>query len=144
MAITQAACTSFKRELMQGLHNFTTASGNTFNIALYASTATLDASTTVYTASDEWVGAGYTAGGHALTIPASIPGSSGVTAWVDFNDSTWTAATVIARGAMIYNLTNGNRAAIILDFGSDKSSSAGDFTVAFPSAVAATAIIRIA
>ena len=143
MAITQAVCTTFKQELMQGLHNFSTSGGNAFKMALYTSAATLDSSTTVYTSSNEVSGTGYTAAGNALVIPASIPAVGGTTAWADFNDSTWTTATITARGAMIYNSTNGNRAAVILDFGSDKASSAGDFTVIFPAAAAGTAIIRL-
>jgi hypothetical protein len=142
MAITQAVATTFKQELMQGLHNFNTAGGNSFKIALYTSAATLDSSTTTYTASNEVSGTGYTAGGNTLTNVSPVV--SGTTAYTDFNDSTWTTATITARGAMIYNSTNGNRTAVILDFGSDKASSAGDFTIIFPAPAAATAIIRIA
>ena len=142
MAITQAMATSFKAEVMQALHNFTTSTGNVFKIALYTSTATLDATTTVYTTSNEVVGTGYTAGGNTLTNVT--PTTSGTTGFTDFADTTWTSSTVTARGAMIYNSTNANRAVAILDFGADKSSSAGDFTIVFPAAAAATAIIRIA
>jgi hypothetical protein len=102
----------------------------------------LDSSTTTYTASNEVSGTGYTAGGNTLTNVSPVV--SGTTAYTDFNDSTWTTATITARGAMIYNSTNGNRTAVILDFGSDKASSAGDFTIIFPAPAAATAIIRIA
>lgn len=142
MAITQAMATSFKAEVMQALHNFTTSTGNVFKIALYTSTATLDATTTVYTTSNEVVGTGYTAGGNTLTNVT--PTTSGTTGFTDFADTTWTSSTITARGAMIYNSTNANRTVAILDFGADKSSSAGDFTIVFPVAAAATAIIRIA
>jgi len=142
MAITQAVATSFKQELMQALHNFNTAGGNAFKIALYTSTATMDTSTTVYSTTNEVVGTGYTAGGNTLTNISPV--ISGTTAYTDFNDTTWTTSTITARGALIYNSTNGNRATVILDFGSDKASSAGDFTIIFPAPAAATAIIRIA
>lgn len=142
MAITQAMATSFKSEVMQALHNFTTSTGNVFKIALYTSAATLDATTTVYTTSNEVTGTGYTAGGN--TLANVTPTTSGTTGFTDFADTTWTSSTITARGAMIYNSTNGNRTVAILDFGSDKSSSAGDFTIVFPAAAAATAIIRIA
>lgn len=144
MAITQSVCVSFKKELLAGLHNFTTGTGNTFKMALYTSAANLDSSTTAYTASNEVSGTGYTAGGNTLVIPASMPSQTGTVGWTDFNDSTWVAATITARGAMIYNSTNANRACVNLDFGSDKSSSAGDFTVIFPAADSTNAIIRIA
>jgi hypothetical protein len=143
MAITQAMCTSFKVELMQALHNFTNGTGNTFKIALYTSSATLDATTTVYTTSNEVAaGGGYTAGGNTLTNVT--PTSSSTTAFTDFADTTWSAATITARGALVYNSTNANRSVIVLDFGSDKTSTSGDFTIQFPAAAAATAIIRIA
>lgn len=145
MAITQAMCTSFKKQLLEGEHNFKSSGGSTFKIALYTSSASLDSSTTAYTTSNEVVGTGYTAGG--ITLTNISPTSSGTTAFVDFNDVTWTTATITARGAMIYNSSSSNYtnpAVAILDFGSDKSSSAGDFTIQFPTADASNAIIRIA
>jgi len=144
MAITQAMCTSFKVELMQALHNFTTTTGNVFKIALYTSSATLDATTTAYTATNEVSSSGtnYTAGGNTLTNVT--PTSSSTTAFTDFADTTWVSATITARGALIYNSTNSNRAVVVLDFGSDKTSTAGDFTIQFPTANATDAIIRIA
>lgn len=142
MAITQAVCTSFKQELMTGTHNFTNGSGNSFKIALYVSAATLGASTTAYTATNEVSGTGYTATGNTLTNVT--PTTSGTTAYTDFADTTWSTSTITARGAMIYNDTNADRAVVILDFGSDRSSSSGDFTIVFPTADASNAIIRIA
>jgi len=142
MAITQAMCTSFKGELLQGVHNFTASTGDVFKIALYTSSATLGATTTVYTTSDEVVGSGYTAGGNTLTNVT--PTSSGTTAFTDFADTTWTTATITARGALIYNSTESDKAVAVLDFGSDKTSTAGNFTIVFPTADASNAIIRIA
>jgi len=142
MAISQAMCTSFKVELMTATHNFTTSTGNTFKIALYTSSATLDASTTAYTTSNEVVGTGYTAGGNTLTNVT--PTSSGTTAFTDFADTTWSTATITARGALIYNSSASNKSVCVLDFGSDKTSTAGNFTIVFPTADASNAIIRIA
>ncbi len=144
MAITQAMCTSFKVELMQAVHNFSNPGGNTFKIALYTSSATLDATTTAYTTSNEVSSSGtnYTAGGNTLT--SVTPVSSGTTAYTDFADTTWSSSTITARGALIYNNSQSDKSVIVLDFGSDKSSSAGDFTIVFPTANASDAIIRIA
>jgi hypothetical protein len=142
MAITTAMPTSFKSELMSGLHDFDNPGGNTFKIALYTSSATLGASTTAYSATNEVSGTGYTAGGNTLT--AVSPTTSGTTAYVDFADTTWTSSTITANGALIYNNTNANRACAVLAFGSDKSSSNGDFQIIFPTANATDAIIRIA
>lgn len=144
MAITQAMCTSFKVELLQGVHNFTNSTGDTFKIALYTSSATLDASTTTYSTSNEVSSSGtnYTAGGNTLTNVT--PTSSGTTAFTDFADTTWSSSTITARGALIYNSTESDKSVVVLDFGSDKSSSNGDFTIQFPAAAASTAIIRIA
>lgn len=143
MAITNAMCTSFKSELMQALHNFTNGTGNTFKIALYTSSATLGATTTAYTATNEVAnGNGYTTGGNTLTNVT--PTTSGTTAFTDFADSTWTSSTITANGALIYNSTNSNRAVCALAFGTDYSSSNGNFTVVFPTADATNAIIRIA
>lgn len=143
MAITQAICTSFKKELMQGTHNFTTSTGNTFKIALYTSSATMSAATTAYSASNEVSGTGYTAEGESLTNVT--PTTSGTTAFIDFSDVSWTTSTITARGALIYNDTaSGNPAVCVLDFGADKTSTAGTFTVQFPAADASNAIVRIA
>lgn len=142
MAITQAVATSFKQELMVGTHNFTLSTGNVFKIALYTSSATMSASTTAYSATNEVSGTGYTAAGNTLTNVT--PTTSGTTAFTDFADTTWSTATITARGALIYNSTNSNKAVVVLDFGSDKTSTAGDFTIVFPTADASNAIIRIA
>ena len=153
MAITQAMCTSFKAEILLGVHDFRASGGDTFKLALYTSSATLDATTTAYTATNEVSGAGYTAGGGTLTNLGGAV-TSGTTAFTDFNDLTFSNATITARGALIYNTTpsaqsNSNTAltdpaVAVLDFGSDKTSTAGDFTIIFPVAAASTAIIRIA
>jgi len=135
-------CTSFKVELLTATHNFTASTGDVFKIALYTSSASLDATTTVYTTSNEVVGTGYTAGGNTLTNVT--PTSSGTTALTDFADTTWSTATITARGAMIYNSSKANKAVCILDFGSDKTSTAGNFTIVFPVPDASNAIIRIA
>jgi hypothetical protein len=143
MAITQAMATSFKRELMQALHNFNNPGGNTFKIALYTSSATLGASTTAYTTTNEVASTGnYVAGGNTLT--SVTPTTSGTTAFTDFADTTWSSATITANGALIYNSTNANRAVAVLAFGGDKTSTNGDFTIVFPTADATNAIIRIA
>ena len=133
MAITQAMTTSFKKQLLEGGHNFKTsgAGGNAFNIALYTSSASLDASTT-----------GYTAKGNLLVNVT--PTTGGTTAFVDFNNTTWSSSTITARGALIFNDTNADSSVAVLDFGSDKSSTSGDFTIQFPTPDATNAIIRIA
>ena len=141
MAITQALCTSAKVELLQGLHDFTASTGDSFKVALYTSSATLDATTTVYSTTNEVSGTGYTAGGAELT--EITPTSSGTTAFIDFGDLTWSSATLTVRGALIYNATNGNRAVAVLDFGSDKVSTNGDFTIQMPAADASNAIVRL-
>jgi hypothetical protein len=140
MAITQAMCTSFKVDLLDGEHDFGV---DTFKIALYTSSATLDATTTEYSATNETSGTGYTAGGNTLTV-STTPTSSGTTAYLSFSNTTWSIASITARGALIYNSTNANKAVAVLDFGSDKTSTAGDFTIQFPTADASDAIIRIA
>ena len=142
MAITQAMCTSFKQELLAATHDFTNSTGSTFKVALYTSSATLGASTTAYSATNEVSGTGYTAGGNTLTNVT--PTSSGTTAFTDFADTTWSSATITARGALIYNSSASNAAVVVLDFGADKTSTAGDFTIQFPTADASNAIIRIA
>jgi hypothetical protein len=142
-------CTSFKNELLYGVHDFDVSTGDTFNIALYTSSATLDASTTAYSATNETSGTGYSAGGQALTNVN--PTTSGTTAFTDFADETFTTATITARGALIYNTTPNttsisvtNPAVVVLDFGGDKTSTVGDFTIVFPTADASNALIRIA
>jgi hypothetical protein len=144
MAISQAMATSFKVEILGGDFDFSSGTAQVFKIALYTSSATLGATTTAYSATNEVAGTGYTAAGNTLTISAN-PASTGTTAFLDFADTTWSAATITARGALIY-LSNGgtNPAVAVLDFGSDKTSTAGDFTIVFPAADASNAIIRIA
>jgi hypothetical protein len=146
-AITQAMCTSFKKELLEGVHDFRLTGGDTFKLALYTSAATLGASTTAYTATNEVGDSGsYAAGGGTLT--RVDPTSSGTTAFTDFADLSFTTATITARGALIYNTTPAhtytNPAVAVLDFGTDKSSTAGTFTIQFPTADASNAILRIA
>jgi hypothetical protein len=137
-------CTSFKVELMQAVHNFTTGTGNTFKLALYDNSASFTAATTAYTATNEVANSGsYAAGGGALTNVT--PTSTGTTAFTDFADLSFTSATITAYGAMIYNDTAaGNPAVCILDFGGAKTSTSGTFTIIFPTADATNAIIRIA
>lgn len=134
--------TSFKAESWQGLHDFTASTGDTFKLALYTDSASFTAATTTYTVTNEISGTGYTAGGNTLTNVT--PTTSGTTAITDFPDTTWSTATFTARGGMIYNSTNGDRCVSILDFGEDKSSSGGDFTIVFPTADASNAILRFA
>ena len=143
MAITQAMCTSFKKELLEGTHNFKNSGGSDFKLALFTSSATLGASTTAYATTNEVTGTGYSAGGSSLT--RVDPTTSGTTAFTDFADLTFSTATITANGALIYNDDASNDAAVIvLAFGGDKTSTAGDFTIQFPTADASNAIIRIA
>ena len=142
MASSTAMCTSFKRELMEALHNFLLSGGNTFKIALYTSSATNGASTTVYSATNEISGTGYTAGGENLT--RVDPATSGTTAFTDFADKSWSSASFTAASSLVYNSTNGNRAVIVNDFGGDKTVSSDTFTIQFPVADSSNAIIRIA
>ena len=137
-------CTSFKKELLQGVHDFTASTGNSFKLALYTNSASFTAATTAYTSSNEVSASGsYSAGGGALTNVT--PTTSGTTALTDFADLTFTSATITARGALIYNDTAaGDPSVVVLDFGSDKTSTAGDFQIVFPTADASNAIIRIA
>ena len=137
-------CTSFKKELLQGVHNFTASTGNSFKLALYTNSASFTAATTAYTSSNEVSASGsYVAGGGALTNVT--PTTSGTTAFTDFSDLTFTSATITARGALIYNDTAaGDPSVVVLDFGSDKTSTSGDFQIVFPTADASNAIIRIA
>jgi hypothetical protein len=141
MAITQALCLSFRTELLGGIHDLDT---DAIKMALFTSSATLDASTTAYSSTDEVsdVGTNYTAGGKTMANP--VISLDGTTAIVDFDDVAWSNASFTARGALIYNSSEANRAIAVLDFGADKTSTNGDFTVVMPAAAAATAIIRIA
>jgi len=143
MAITTALPTSFKVEILKGVHNFTASSGDTFKMALYTSSASLGAATTAYTTSNEVSGTNYTAKGNTLT--SVTPVASSTTAVCDFADTTWSSATITANGAMIFNESaSGDPAVAILAFGADKTSTAGDFVISFPAADASNAIIRIA
>jgi hypothetical protein len=150
-------CTSFKAEILLAVHDFRNTGGDTFKLALYTSSATIDANTTSYTVSNEVTGTNYTAGGGTLVrggVTASNTSASAGTGFTTFSNLTFANATITARGALIYNTTpsaNGtanttltNAAVAVLDFGSDKTSSAGDFTIIFPAATNTTAIIRIA
>ena len=149
MSITQSLVTSFKVEILDGIHNFGvgvvrgSTAADTFKIALYTASATLDATTTAYSATNEVVGTGYVAGGNTLVI-SQVPTSTGTTAFLDFSDSSWTTSTITARGALIYNSTQSNKAVAVLDFGGDKVTTAQTFTVIFPSSTSSTAIVRIA
>ena len=143
MAITSTLTTSFKKELLEATHNFKASGGNSFKLALYTSSATMGAATTAYTTTNQVTGTNYTAGGSALTNVA--PTSGGTTGFTDFADLTFGTATVTARGCLIYNDTaSGDPSVATIDFGGDKASTAGDFTIVFPAAAASTAIIRIA
>lgn len=157
MAITQAMCSSFKAEILLAVHDFRPTGGDTFKIALYTSSATIDANTTAYSATNEVTGTNYTAGGGSLTnlgVVTSNNNTSTGTGYTDFSDFTWSNATITARGALIYNSTPSansnanttltNAAVCALDFGSDKTSTAGDFTIVFPTPSNTAAIIRIA
>jgi hypothetical protein len=137
-------CTSFKQEILQGVHNFTNGTGNTFKLALYDNSASFTAATTAYTNTNEVANSGsYAAGGGTLTNVT--PTTSGTTAFTDFADLSFTSATITAYGAMIYNdSASGNPSVCILDFGGAKTSTAGTFTIIFPANDASNAIIRIA
>ena len=146
MAITQAMCTSFKDELLEGVHDFRSSGGDVFKLALYSSAATLSATTTSYTATNEVANSGtYAAGGGTLTNVS--PATTGTTAFTDFADLSFTSATITARGALIYNSTPAHTyttpSVVVLDFGGDKISTAGTFTIQFPTADSSNAIIRI-
>lgn len=137
-------CTSFKVELMRGVHNFTASTGNTFKLALYDNSASFTAATTAYTSTNEVANSGsYTTGGGALTNVT--PTSSGTTAFTDFNDISFTSATITAYGALIYNdSAAGDPSVVVLDFGGAKTSTNGTFQIIFPAATSSDAIIRIA
>ena len=139
MAISQAMCTSFKSEILDEQHDL---AADTIKIALYTSSASLGAGTTAYSTSNEVSGSGYTAGGVALS--SKTVATSGTTAYFDAADPEWTSASFTANGALIYNDTNSDKSVATIDFGGDKTSTAGDFTIVFPAAAASTAIIRIA
>jgi len=139
MAITQALASSFKQELLEGIHDFSASTGDVFKIALYTSSASLDSATTAYTSSGESSGTGYTAGGETLTnVGVSL---SGTTAYLDFDDVTWAASSISAAGALIYNSSQSDKAVAILSFGGTYTSTNGNFTVTFPAATSSTAII---
>ena len=151
MAIAQAMCTSFKKELLEGVHNFKNSGGDTFKLALFAegsggkssTTATLGASTSALVTTGEVASSGtYATGGGSLT--RVDPSTSGTTAFTDFADLSFTTATITAMGALIYNSSDSNKAVAVLDFTSNKTSTAGTFTIQFPTADASNAIIRIA
>ena len=145
MAITSAICTSFKVELLKGVHDFTATTGDTFKIALYTSSATLGAGTTAFTTSNEITnssGTAYTSGGATLT--SVTPTSDSTTAVCDFADVSFTSASFTANGALIYNSSESNAAVAAIAFGADKTVSSGTFTIQFPTAGATTSIIRLA
>ncbi len=136
-------CTSFKKEILEGVHNFKNSGGSTFKLALYTNSASFTAATTAYTTSNEVSGSGYSAGGGTLT--RVDPTTSSTTAYTDFSDLTFSSATITARGALIYNdSASGDPTVVVLDFGADKVSTSGDFTIVFPTADSSNAIIRIA
>ena len=142
MAITSPLTSSFKKELLEAVHNFKNSGGDTFKLALYTSSATLGAATTAFVTTGQASGTNYTSGGGTLTrVDPSIDGTTAIT---DFSDLTFGTATVTARGCMIYDDTNSDKSVATIDFGGDKTSTAGDFTIVFPAAAASTAIIRIA
>lgn len=153
MAITQAICNVFKTDILKGVHNFSSSGGDTYNIALFTSSASLDKTTTAYAAPADpaadptstnevtTTGTSYTSGGQALTNVT--PALSGDTAQVDFADETFSTVTLTARGALIYKDTS-NEAVMVLNFGGDKTATAGDFTIQFPDPSGSTAIIEIA
>jgi uncharacterized protein YfiM (DUF2279 family) len=143
MAITQAMCTSFKQALLDGEMDFSSDTSQTFKIALFTESAVLSAATTAYSTTNEVSGTGYTAGGNTLTISTN-PTTSGTTAFLSFSNTTWSTATITARGALIYQSGGSNPAVAVLDFGGNKTSTAGDFQIQFPTADASSAIIRIA
>jgi hypothetical protein len=147
MSILQTATTSFKIELLQAVHNFGPTSANTFKVALYTAAADINATTTVYSTTNEVVGTGYTAGGNTLVIstsPTAANNTAGVpTAYISFNNTSWTSATFTARAALIYNVTQGNKSVAVLDFGSDKTVNNDTFQIIFPTPDANSAIVRI-
>ena len=148
MSIVQTATTSFKVQLFQAVHNFGPTTPNTFKVALYTAAANINTTTTAYTTTNEITGTGYTAGGNTLVIslsPTSGNNSSGIaTAYISFNNTSWTNATFTCRGALIYNSTvSGNPSVAVLDFGSDKTVNNDTFQIIFPTPDANSAIVRI-
>jgi hypothetical protein len=147
MSILQTATTSFKVELLQAVHNFGPTSANTFKVALYTAAADINATTTVYSTTNEVVGTGYTAGGNTLVISTSPTAANNTanvpTAYISFNNTSWTSATFTARAALIYNVTQGNKSVAVLDFGSDKTVNNDTFQIIFPTPDANSAIVRI-
>ena len=135
-------CTSFKKELLEAVHNFKNSGGSTFKLAMYTNSASFTAATTAYTTSNEVSGTGYSAGGGTLT--RVNPSSSGTTGFTDFSDLTFSSSTITARGALIYNDTQSDKAVAVIAFGGDKTVTSGTFTIQFPTADASNAIIRIA
>jgi hypothetical protein len=150
VALSQTLATSFKVEILDGIHNFgtgvirATTAADTFKIALYTATATLNATTTVYTTDNEVTGTGYTAGGNTLVI-SQVPTSTNTetVAWLNFENSSWPGSTFSADGALIYNSTQGNKAVAVLNFGSTKTTTNQTFTVTFPASTSSAALIRI-
>ena len=138
MSITQGMTTSFKKEVLEGTHDFRV---DTFKLALYDVAASLGPATTVYSATDEVTGTGYSAGGATMTAVA--PTTSGITAYTDFADVTFSTVTIAARGGLIYNSSQGNVAVAVLDFGYTVTKTADDLVVTFPTADATNAIVRI-
>jgi hypothetical protein len=147
MTIAQTSTTSFKVELLQAVHNFGPTSPDTFKIALYTAASNIGPDTTVYTTTDEVIGTGYTAGGNTLVIstsPTSGNNTASVpTAFVNFSNTSWASSTITARGALIYNSTQGNKSVAVLDFGADKTTANTTFLITFPTADASSAIVRI-
>jgi hypothetical protein len=147
MSISQTATTSFKVELLQAIHSFGPTSPDTFKVALYTASANIGPTTTVYTTTNEVVGTGYTAGGNTLVISPSPTSGNNLanvpTAFVSFLNTSWTSASFTARGALIYNSTEGNKSVAVLDFGADKTVSNDTFQIIFPTADATSAIVRI-
>jgi len=150
LAISQTLATSFKVEILDGIHNFgvgvirASTAADTFKIALYSTLATLDAATTVYTTLNEVTGTGYVAGGNTLVISQAPTSTSAETvAWLNFQNSSWANATFSADGALIYNSTQGNKAVAVLNFGSTKTTTNQTFTVTFPASTSSAALIRI-
>jgi hypothetical protein len=147
MTIAQTATTSFKVELLQAIHSFGPTSPDTFKVALYTAAANVGPTTTVYTTSGEVVGTGYTAGGNTLVISTSPTSGNNTanipTAFVSFSNTSWTSASFTARGALIYNSTEGNKSVAVLDFGADKTVSNDTFQIIFPTPDASSAIVRI-
>jgi hypothetical protein len=147
MTIAQTSTTSFKVELLQAVHNFGPTSPNTFKIALYTAASDIGPATTAYTATNEVVGTGYTAGGNTLVISTSPTSGNSTasipTAFVSFSNTSWASSTITARGALIYNSTQGNKSVAVLDFGADKTTANATFLITFPTADASSAIVRI-